>query len=211
MIDSWWQSWKMRREERKQLDRLNAALELSPEQRDFRQIYPIILPGELLEGGWPGPIIPLLETPFALGWAEVRKGNIWTYISDEQAGCWDEAGLDWRQTAYQNLKNVSDPGANGEKLDVNGHPFMKGMLQDDAFGPSRLLIPHLFDSELGANYEVAIPERTCAIAFRSTRTPEEESVINRMIGGCFEEGTEPMSSDRYPAASFWKLAEQKGW
>ena len=210
MIRSWWQTRKERRAERKRLDRLNAALELLPEQRDISRVYPIVLPGEVLEAGWPGPITSLVETPFALGWPEVREGDVWTYISGEQADYWERAGLDWRNHAFRNLKAASVSGANGEKLDATGRPFIKVMLQRDAFGPSRLLIPHLFESELGFDYEVAIPERTSAIAFRSQLAAEEEAVVDGMIRGCFEVGTEPMSPDRFPAAAFWKAVEVQG-
>ena len=77
------------------------------------------------------------------------------------------------------------------------------MLHDDGSGPSRLLLPHLFDEALGPDYRVAIPERTCAVAWRRVLTEEEQADVDAMVDGCFEQGTEPMSRERFPASAFW--------
>jgi hypothetical protein len=211
MVLRWWQAAKEKRAARERLDRLNAALDLSPEQRDVARVFPIIVPAELVQTDWPGPIALLDETNCAVAWAEVREDNVWTYVSNELADYWQKSGLDWRLIAFRNLLAVSAPGANGEKFDETGMPVIKVMIQNDAFGPSRLLIPHLFDRELGPDYRVAIPERTCALAFRSVLKGQEEDDVAGIINGCFQNGTEPMSPDRYPAAAFWKLAEASNW
>ena len=211
MFGGWRQSRKARRAAQEKLDQLNAALEIPPEDRDLGRLYPIILPPELLEKEWPGPILPLRQAHCAVGWAEVRERNVWTYVSHAMADHWEHDGYDWRRIAYQNLRRASTPGANGEKLDEAGRPFIKVMIQEDALGPSRLLIPHLFDSELGPDYQVAIPERTCAVAFRNALEPQEESVVSSMIDGCYRNGTEPMSPNRYAASIFWTAVEEAGW
>ncbi|NKJ44755.1 hypothetical protein [Novosphingobium sp. SG720] len=211
MLKRWWQDRKERRNERQRLALLEAALEVPVELRDLDHVYPIILPGEILDLDWVGPCIPINETPFALAWAEVRDGNAWTYVSFAMADWWNGKGLDWQRMAFQNLRNASELGANGEKLDCEGRPFMKVMLQADAFGPSRLLIPGLFQHELGAAYQVAIPERTCAVAHRSELTVSEASDVEGVIKGCFAHGTEPMSPERFHASTFWKPAIFGGW
>lgn len=85
------------------------------------------------------------------------------------------------------------------------------MLQSDALGPSRLLIPHLFESELGSDYLVAIPERTCAIAYRRQLGPEQADTVDQMIDGCFQHGTEPVAPDRFEASTFWNMALVHHW
>lgn len=82
-------------------------------------------------------------------------------------------------------------------------------MHDDAVGPSRLLLPHLFDDVLGTDYEVAIPEQTCAIAYRKKLTPAQAADVRGMIDG-YAHGTEPMRPDRFDAAQFWNLAEITG-
>jgi hypothetical protein len=98
----------------------------------------------------------------------------------------------------------------GGKADEDGHPFVRVMLQDDAMGPSRLLVPHLFDDELGADYMVALPEQTCAVAYRANVTGQQLSDVNGMIDGCFEHGTEPVSPTRFQASEFWEPAALYG-
>lgn len=133
--------------------------------------------------------------------------NTFFYVTEAEAQFWDEAGIDWRAKALTNLAgmSVSRP-ASGEKLDNDGLPFLKVMLHEDALGPSRLLLPHLFNDALGTDYAVAIPERTCAIAYRKNLSPEEAADVDRMINGCYEHGTEPMSPERFEAHQFWEFA-----
>ncbi|WP_157084580.1 hypothetical protein [Sphingomonas pituitosa] len=134
--------------------------------------------------------------------------NTFFYVSHPEAQYWEQQGIDWRATALTNLADVStDLPASGEKLDQAGHPFLKVMLHKDALGPSRLLLPKLFDEALGPGYKVAIPERTCAIAFREDLSAEQARDVDAMINGCFEHGTEPMSPARFDAWQFWTSIE----
>jgi hypothetical protein len=134
--------------------------------------------------------------------------NSFFYVTEREAQFWDDAGINWRATALENLTKMSaNRPASGEKLDDDGVPFLKVMLHDDAVGPSRLLLPHLFDDILGAEYEVAIPEQTCAIAYRRDLSPSQADDVNGMISGCYEHGTEPMSQERFEARRFWQFAD----
>lgn len=208
MLNSIWQSWRARRDFRQKVDQLNSRLELPPEQRQTDRIYPVILPATVIDG-WPGPIEQLGRTPFAVAWAEVRSPNVFTYIDKETESYWNDRKIDWCNAAFRNLKEGSTPGASHEKLDEEGRPYLKVMLQADAFGPSRLLIPDLFTGELGANYLVAIPEQTCAVAYRRHLTTDQTSIVDQMIGECFEHGTEPMSPLRFDSNVFWGLANSQ--
>lgn len=190
------------------LEVLEAGLGVEPAERDLSRVVPIILPLELLDAAWPGPIVQIGELPFCAAWATCGEMNSFFYVTEREAQFWDDAGIDWRATALENLSRMSaSRPASGEKLDDDGVPFVKVMLHDDAAGPSRLLLPHLFDDALGADYEVAIPEQTCAIAYRKDLSPSQAADVNRMISGCYEHGTEPMSPERFQARRFWQLAE----
>lgn len=185
---------------------------MSPADRDVTRLVPIILPPELLAGGWPGPIVPIGQLPFAMAWAVRGDMNSFVYVSHEQAAFWQEAGLDWRKLAFENLRDMStEKPAWGEKLDDDGRPFFQVLLHDDAIGPSRLLVPHLFDDVFGPDYLVAIPERTCAVVYRTDLTPEQSADVEGMISGCYEHGTEPMSPERFKPQDFWCLAEANGF
>lgn len=186
---------------------LEAGLSAEPSSRDLSRLVPIVLPLELLNSAWPGPIVQIGDLPFCAAWATCDQ-NRFFYVTDREAKFWDDAGKDWRATAFRNLSRMSEHRpASGEKLDDEGLPFVKVMLQEDAVGPSRLLLPHLFEDSLGADYQVAIPERTCAIAYRRDLSPSQTADVNGMISGCYEHGTEPMSPERFDARRFWQFAE----
>ncbi len=188
---------------RRELDALEAEMARSPEERDIATLVPIILPPECLSDDWPGPIIPLGRLPFALAWATVPAQNRFVYLTHEQANYWQDAGIDWRLEAMRNLGRISQGRWWGDKCDEAGKPFVLALLPDDALGPSRLLLPHLFDDVLGAPYQVCIPEQTCAIAYRTELSASQRADVDAMIEGCFRQGTEPMSDERFKAADFW--------
>lgn len=186
---------------------LEIGLGVEPADRDLSCLVPVIMPLELLNAAWPGPIARIGNLPFCIAWATCGEMNTFFYVTEGEAQFWDEAGIDWQATALANLARISaNRPASGEKLDDDGLPFLKIMLHEDAVGPSRLLLPHLFDDVLGADYEVAIPERTCAIAYRKRLSPNDAAVVDGIVNGCYEHGTEPMSAERFEAHQFWQRA-----
>lgn len=195
---------------RTSLEVLEAGFGVEPAERDLSRVVPIILPLELLNAAWPGPIAQIGQLPFCAAWATCGEMNSFFYVTEGEARFWEDAGIDWRSKALENLARISvNRPASGEKLDGDSVPFLKVMLHDDAFGPSRLLLPHLFDETLGAGYEVAIPEQTCAIAYRRDLSASQAADVNAMISGCYEHGTEPMSPERFEASLFWVFADTR--
>jgi len=198
-----------KRKPRTSLEVLRAGLNAEPADRDLSRVVPIVLPLKLLNAGWPGPIVRIAELPFCAAWATCDEINTFFYVTDREAEFWSEAGIDWQAAAFSNLARMSaELPASGEKLDEAGLPFLKVMLHEDAFGPSRLLLPHFFDNSLGSDYEVAIPEQTCAIAYRKDLSPDQAASVDSIINGCYENGTEPMSPQRFEARQFWTFAKQ---
>jgi len=92
-----------------------------------------------------------------------------------------------------------------EKQDEYGKPFVRALIREDAIGPSRLLIPNLFEEEFGSGYFVAIPEQTCAIVYRGELTEEQGVTVDDWINGCYKVGREPMSPERFRPERFWVL------
>jgi hypothetical protein len=206
MVMRWFNAFAKERRDRKAVRILNMRIDLPAEAHDPAELMPIVVPLSFADLDWPGPIDPIGELPFALTWALVGKGNSWIYVSHEQSAYWDGCGVDWQAKAFRNLRDASRPGSNGEKCDAHGRPFLMVMLQKDATGPSRLLLPNLFVEDLGADYLVAIPERTCAVAYRRNLSAEEQTDVDAMINGCFQHGTEPVSPERFRASEFWGSA-----
>ena len=168
-------------------------------------LVPIILPPELLTMEWPGPMISLGDLPFSLAWAVVVKPNQFLYVNQEAQGYWEASGVDWRMCAMQNLRRIARHFPFFEKCDEHGRPFVQALITDDAIGPSRLLIPNLFEEQFGDGYMVAIPEQTCAIIYRTNLTGEQRVAVDEWIDGCHKVGKEPMSSERFRPDRFWVL------
>jgi hypothetical protein len=188
--------------------RIEAQLKPPPWDQDVATLVPVIVPRECAEQ-WPGPIVPIADLPFAGAWALIPKPNLFVYVSHEQASYWAGEGVDWREEAMLNLARIASSARFGRKCDASGRPFVVALLTDDAIGPSHLVLPRLFEDELGPDYRVAIPERTCAIAFRAALDDEEERVVAAMIDGCLRQGTEPMNPNRFDPADFWILGDPR--
>lgn len=196
---------------RAEVDALETELARPPESRDLDTLFPVILPSACLEAAWPGPIVPLGSLPFAVAWTTVPEPNRFVYVTDDQAAHWQDLGIGWRSRAMRNLAAIAAPRPwSGEKCDDAGRPFVLALLHDDAMGPSRLLLPNLFDEVLGADYRVAIPERTCAIAYRTNLDSSQKADVDSMIEGCFRDGTEPMCPERFDPRDFWIFDEAGG-
>lgn len=178
------------------------------ENADIKTVVPLIIPRECAVPEWPGPVVVLGDLPFAVSWAAIPSPNRFNYVTHDQATLWKSNDIDWRNVAMRNLEEITAAKRwSGYKDDSSGKPFVVVMLHDDAFGPSRLLLPHLLDDVLGSDYHVAIPERTCAVAYRRSLTADEKADVDGMIEGCFQHGTEPMSDQRFSPQDFWTLPE----
>ncbi|MBW8726941.1 MAG: hypothetical protein JF625_17570 [Inquilinus limosus] len=186
------------------IEQLRADLARHPSERDVAQLVPIVVPLEFLRLSWPGPIVRIGQLPFAAAWAVLGENNTMVYVNGEQAAHWENIGIDWQARALDNLARMTESRpASHQMVDESGRPFMQVMLHEDAVGPSRLLLPHLFTDTLGPDYRVAIPERTCAFAYRADLTTKQKADVDGAIEGCFMHGTEPMSDDRFDASMFW--------
>jgi len=166
-------------------------------------LFPVILPPDWVSNEWGGPIRRIGEGPLHMTWAVQGEDRRRHYVSDEQAARWDAEGIDWRAAASKNAFQLSSLGGFGTKRDSAGCHFLKVMLNDDGLGPSRLFVPNLFTNELSEDYQVAVPELTCAVAFRRSLTSEQEADVAAIISGCYGGGTTPISDARLGAADFW--------
>lgn len=191
----------MNDEKRKLLDN---ALNRAPSEHDLSRLIPLILPFHRIESGWEGPIVSLADLPFALAWAVRYDGNMYAYVTYEMAQYWEETGIDWPQHALTNMRELAHADkSNRRKVDENGKTLIAVMLNNDGIGPSRLLVPGLFEDEFGDDYTVAIPEETCAVAYRNDLAPEHMADVDGLIEHCYERGTNPMCPERFAPRRFW--------
>ena len=189
-----------------QLETLRGALRRNPEDNDLANVFPQIMPLSAVRSDWPGPIERLGDLPFGVSWAVAYHHNYFRYVSWDMSRNWEGNGIDWRASAMENLTKLSRryPYA-GSKEGADGHPFVLSLLNEDSMGPSRLLVPGLFQDLFGEDYTVAIPERTCGVVYRNGLIGEEALLANELVDGCFRVGTEPMSNERFDPKRFWVL------
>ena len=192
------------------VDRLRELLARPVTDNDLDRLFPVLLPRDCLDG-WPGPTRPIGALPFAVSWALFHEPHHFIYVNDEVAARWSDRGIDWRARAMMNLarRTATRPWW-GEIVDDTERPFLLALLHDDAMGPSRLFLPHHFDDVLGAEYRVAVPERTCAIAYRAELEPDQQRKVDAVIENCFRHGSEPVSPERFEPREFWILDRPEG-
>lgn len=172
---------------------------------DLTELVPIIESIESAAAGWPGPIEPIIGTPFAISWCVIADRRRYDF-TDEHRQLLEAQGIDWRRLSMKNLEQCSlDKRSRGRNFDADGRCYLQVLLHEDAIGPSRLLLPHFFDESFDSDYLVAIPEQTCAILFRVDLAENQASIVDGLVEGCFEKGTKPMSNDRFDPRLFWSL------
>ncbi len=189
-----------------QLETLRDGLKRPPADHDIAKLYPQIIPLSLLRPDWPGPIEQLGDLPFSVSWAVADPQNYFRYASWDMTRHWESMDINWRDVAMENLTKLSrDYPYAGTKEGADGQPYLLSLLNHDSMGPSRLLVPNLFEELFGDDYTVAIPERTCGVVHRNDLQGEEAFVANTLIDECFKVGTEPMSDERFNPKRFWVL------
>ena len=195
---------------RDQFEALRQSMDRPLLEHEIRSLFPIIAPPDFLELNWPGFIEPLGDLPFSLTWGVMRENQILAYVSFDTAANWEKSGIDWRNVALDNLKRITDAEpASHEFRDDDGRLFCHVLINEDTFGPSRLLIPHLFENKFGPDYRCAIPERSCAIVYQAELTGAQRAKVDEIIQGCFDIGTAPMSPEHFEARRFWVLQGQE--
>lgn len=177
-----------------------------PGHDDLAKIFPQIMPLDAVTSGWVGPIGRLGDLPLGVSWAIADPHNYFRYVNWEMSQHWDGEGINWRDRAMENLTELArrSPYA-GSKKGADGRPFLLSLLNDDGMGPSRLLVPGLFQDLFGEDYTVAIPERTCGVVYRNGLEGEDATTANTAVEMCFKVGTEPMSNERFNPKRFWVL------
>jgi len=189
-----------------QLDKLRDIMGRDPKDHDLARLYPQIMPLALVTRDWPGPIEQLGDLPFGISWAIADPQNFFRYVDWGMVRSWEHMGISWKALAMENLTELAyrDPCA-GSREDAEGRPFILSLLTSGGMGPSRLLVPGLFTELFGDDYTVAIPEQTCAVVFRNGLEGEEAFIADAVIDGCFKDGTQPMSNERFEPPRFWNF------
>ncbi len=125
------------------------------------------------------------------------------YVSHQLATHWETKNIDWKTKAFDNLLRISiDLPWTHELRSESGRLFLVAMLHPDGFGPSRLLLSSLLDGVFPTGYQVAIPERSCGLAFVNDLSPAEAEQVEKLVTECFEKGSNPVSSKHFDSGEF---------
>lgn len=187
---------------------IRRELDKRPEEIDSGTVVPLLVPNSFAEtGSWPGPIYRLAAPGFCQTWATLGPKDVIRYVDRSVQNFWENGGIPWRERAASNLRAIAETQPYSHQLTRDdGSVFMVGMLFGQGLGPSRLLVPGLLNGVFPDGYKVAIPEMTCAFAFIDAPTDEERHRIHKLIQGCFDDGSEPVSTEHMSPQLLWETA-----
>ncbi len=110
---------------------------------------------------------------------------------------WESQGIDWKMLAVNNL---------GERSKGTGATLFKGvsgnlagivMRRADGMGPSRLLFRNYLAKQFPQGYRVALPDRTCGLAFAADLGDEDRNQVPKIIDSWYTKGPLPFASGTF--------------
>jgi hypothetical protein len=178
---------------------IRKGMELRPEQVEISKVAPLFVPMTFFAAGnWPGPYTRLRAREIGLTWSVLLPDDTMRYVDHEMVRYWNTQGVDWRQVA---LRNLADHSGNNpwthEYRRTTGEIYAIAMMHSDGIGPSRLLLRDRLSSLFRDGYCVALPERSCALAFSVDLEGPELSKLQGVIRDCHQKGTRPLAPRIY--------------
>jgi hypothetical protein len=184
-----------------QLQEMPEGSEASPSELDTHDLLPVLLPASFFaDGKWPGPYTRLRTGEIGLTWAVRLSAGSVRYVSRAMQSHWEARGMDWQALALSNLSRYtkSQPGPRTLRR-IDGEVFAIAFLDEDGLGPSRLLFREMLSELFPLGYRVAIPERSCALAFSNDVTEQELKQVEGVTDHCYRHGTRPFVPSFYAA------------
>ena len=175
------------------LRELRRSLDLDPTSLPIEDLFPIFVPSSFFESGWHGPFELLKIDGLALTWILERPSNTMLYVSHTTADHWESQGIDWQERALRNLD--ARPGrftTHHFNREGDGTLYAAVFMNEDGFGPSRLLLGDRLRTLFPNGYRVALPEMSCGIALAADALAEESGRILDLTQKCFADGTRPL-------------------
>ena len=177
-----------------QLQQMRDGLDLPPDRVDLSQVMPIFVPSSFFAlGNWPGPFTRLRAPELGLTWTVLLPNQSMRYVDFGMVHHWEAQKLDWKELAMRNLNRETNerPGVR-EMRRPTGRVSALAFLFEDGLGPSRLLFRQGLEVRFPEGYRVAMPERSCGLAFAQDLQGEEMAPIQRVIDHCYRNGTRPL-------------------
>jgi hypothetical protein len=189
----------------KQHDQLVESRDIPPDRIPTNQLLPIFVPADFFKfDNWPGPYHLCKAQGLGQTWIILQPQETMLYLSREMQEYWESQGLDWVHVARDNLIGLSEENEyTHEFRRDDGQLFAVALMQDDALGPSRLLLGDYFDRIFPQGYNVALPEMSCGLVIAKDLTMEERERIVRIIDDCYHNGTRPLISGVHEATDLY--------
>src|SRR5262245_58529921 len=177
---------------KEQLEVLRQSLDLTPDQIDISDVFPLFAPASFFTTGkWHGPY-ELLQVPgLGLTWAVEQPKQTMLYVSRTTAAYWENAGRDWRQEAMRTLAKRSGPDLCTGHCPREQNPdeyYALVFMHPDGYGPSRLLFWEQLKEIFPQGYLVALPEMSCGLALAADATASERAKIEDIVHQCYSSG-----------------------
>jgi len=181
--------------ETEQLAELQSGLALKPHEVPLNRIIPLLVPANFFASQqWPGPYTLLRSSGLAITWVVLMPKQTMLYVTHKMAEHWQGEKLDWKQKATENLARATgEQVATSQFAREDGQPYALVMMQEDGFGPSRLLLTDQLARRFPEGYRVAVPEMSVGLAFSARLSEVEQKKMENLVRNCFEKGTRPAS------------------
>lgn len=170
---------------------------------DTSALFPVIVPRRYNDQGrWVGPLRNLKHPELALTWVVLGESATMSYVSHSDAARYNEDGVDFEAVAIRNLTEQSEEQLFTHERRVNGTLVFAAAMHPDGLGSSRLLLAKYWQRVFPQGYQMAIPERSCAIVAPLELSEHEFRSVLDMVNGCYADGTTPMLRGFYSPDQF---------
>lgn len=158
-------------------------------------LRPVLIPTTIFSGGgWPGPYRYFDELPVSLTWAFLRPHNTMLYLSHNAAADFERRGIDWRRESHEaSWQGFRSQLWTHEFKGKSDRPEAVAFMHRDGLGPSRLLHATELLAIFPSGFQAFVPERSCAFVLDVKASPDIASKVERVVAGCFRDGTAPVS------------------
>ena len=121
-----------------------------------------------------------------------------TYVNHERALRWEQEGIDWRARAMQNLEQDARKALwTHDKRSESGAFEFVAMMHEDGLGTSRALLIRPLALNLGCEYRIGLPDRSCAMAFPLTVEKVGNQTPEQIVANMYTGATTPLLGELF--------------
>ncbi len=111
----------------------------------------------------------------------------------------------WQQKAFENLRHSMTDSENfftQYKINNSRQLIYITFMHQDGIGSSRILLREELAPAFPEGYQIAFPDRSCALIISNNATKSELKEIRKMVFGMYKKCTTPISGDLFTPDQF---------